>query len=383
LETSTFAVNPLAVLNSELIKQQQKVTSSPIVQPQEITPVSPNPRTVLSHPEFIQKEFNSNSSIDDWIDSSICDEQMRKSEFNSLQSNGTLILPNHHGNIFGMDMDMDIDMQRSSSPGFCHLASPALSACSMDFITRSPSAFSNDSFFDHCAISDDIFPFQSVDPTPQPTSLFGGMTLLEGIKNGGIKQRRKIGGGSSLLHGPQSPLRPKLIGDDESSSFSDSEIQIQTYTCTFNSCGKKFRRYENLRRHLRCHSGERPYVCPIEGCSKTFARSDILSQHIRHHQNLLPKPMVPNSTTSSSPVSPGTMTPFSATDPSSPLVPSAIHSPHLAHLNSPIILPSNTVCHPITSPSSSSLSPLSPSVSLSSLTLQSSIGELIKPFVTC
>ena len=47
-------------------------------------------------------------------------------------------------------------------------------------------------------------------------------------------------------------------------------------------CSWSFRRSDELSRHKRCHSGDKPYACPT--CDKTFARSDHLSKHSKVHK---------------------------------------------------------------------------------------------------
>lgn len=53
------------------------------------------------------------------------------------------------------------------------------------------------------------------------------------------------------------------------------------YACPVNDCDRRFSRSDELTRHIRVHTGQKPYQCHI--CMRSFSRSDHLSKHIQTH----------------------------------------------------------------------------------------------------
>jgi len=58
-------------------------------------------------------------------------------------------------------------------------------------------------------------------------------------------------------------------------------IADRPFPCPAESCDRRFSRSDELSRHLRIHTGQRPFPCHI--CQRAFSRSDHLTTHLRTH----------------------------------------------------------------------------------------------------
>lgn len=81
----------------------------------------------------------------------------------------------------------------------------------------------------------------------------------------------------------------------------DSEDQQKYFSCQYPACTKMFNKKNQLQRHARTHTGERPFTCKL--CDKSFTRIDALKRHkasVGHRKqtvsgrNRKPRLIVPN-----------------------------------------------------------------------------------------
>lgn len=84
--------------------------------------------------------------------------------------------------------------------------------------------------------------------------------------------QQHLGSGTPLM-----PMKPRKYPG----RACRTPVADRPFPCPAESCDRRFSRSDELSRHLRIHTGQRPFPCTV--CRRAFSRSDHLTTHMRTH----------------------------------------------------------------------------------------------------
>ncbi|KAF4126020.1 hypothetical protein GMORB2_1266 [Geosmithia morbida] len=148
--------------------------------------------------------------------------------------------------------------------------------------------------------------------TPHPSQAAPYSTRATSVAQSGDESQPQTPTSSSCHRSPHAHRRTESMASMQSaasiSNINFEEAKLETgisheeisryiigpdpadakWTCTFDDCGKKFGRKENIKSHVQTHLNDRPYQCP--SCIKRFVRQHDLKRHAKIHTGIKPYP---------------------------------------------------------------------------------------------
>ncbi|XP_048346461.1 early growth response protein 1 [Sphaerodactylus townsendi] len=126
-------------------------------------------------------------------------------------------------------------------------------------------------------------PFPSPPPSLTPLSTIKAFATQSGGGGGsGPQDHKSLPGGGG---GGGGAYQAQLVKPSRMRKYpnrpSKTPPHERPYACPVESCDRRFSRSDELTRHIRIHTGQKPFQCRI--CMRNFSRSDHLTTHIRTH----------------------------------------------------------------------------------------------------
>ncbi|KAJ8276276.1 hypothetical protein COCON_G00080280 [Conger conger] len=128
-------------------------------------------------------------------------------------------------------------------------------------------------------MSPDQKPFQSQSAQQQQLSLTPLSIIKEFANQTGSRDITKATGIAAAPY-PAQPMKPGRARKYPNRP-SKTPPHERPYSCPMETCDRRFSRSDELTRHIRIHTGQKPFQCRI--CMRNFSRSDHLTTHIRTH----------------------------------------------------------------------------------------------------